>query len=133
MKKTSIPSLVFGMCLLAIGGTALSGCSYNSKSWVKYNEEIDLLTSTDKSLFLNAVQSTLESSPAKKAVPWTNSKGDVAGTVMPVRTIQKHSGVFCRVYDATFNGNKEAGVSRAAACRNSVGIWEIIKPTEIGN
>lgn len=133
MKKQTMRLKLSRTLLLTFLTTALIACAYQEKRWQNYNEQVDLLADTDRQLFLETVQKTLETTPSNTQVSWINSQGVVAGSVVPVRTFQKNSGKFCRIYKATFNESEVSNTPTAAACRNSAGVWEIVKPNKIGH
>ncbi len=79
----------------------------------------------DESMQKQAIQYALERERSGNSTQWVNPDSGNAGSIVPVRTFQDHSGEFCREFQIiTENEKGSAHPILAVACRNSQGVWD---------
>ncbi len=71
-----------------------------------------------------AIQIALEGNPSGVAESWQDAATGHQGTVLPVRTYQTQSGLFCRDYTVTFVEDSGTRSESDTACRDTNGVWK---------
>ena len=109
------PAIAPRLLVLAIAA-AMSGCI-----------SVPLLSgdsAADQAAIRTAVQSALETKTSGDAVPWANQQSGNYGTVVPVRTFQTASGLYCREYTVTILDGGTRSATEDVACRDVDGVWK---------
>jgi surface antigen len=70
---------------------------------------------------------TLEYAPDHHRVGWQNDSKDLSYVVVPVRTFQNQSGLYCREYLARVAVAGKPIENLAAACRGATGAWKLLR------
>jgi|GEM_PF-1108763 len=79
----------------------------------------------DETMEKQAIQYALERERSGTPTQWVNPDSGKAGSVVPVRTFQDHSGEFCREFQIiTENEAQLSHPILAVACRNGQGVWD---------
>lgn len=79
----------------------------------------------DEAMQKQAIQYALERERSGNSTQWVNPDSGNAGSVVPVRTFQDHSGEFCREFQIITESEKSSSHPiLAVACRNGQGIWD---------
>jgi surface antigen len=70
-------------------------------------------------------QQTLEMAPSGQSASWRNPDSGNAGTVTPIRTVQRSDGSFCREYQQSVTVGGRTEQAYGIACRQPDGSWRI--------
>lgn len=70
---------------------------------------------------------TLEYAPDNHRVRWQNEAKSLTYVVIPVRTFQNQSGLYCREYLASTAVAGKSVEALAAACRGANGTWKLLR------
>lgn len=87
-------------------------------------DEARRLTPKDVQLMDGAVQRALETNKVGEGSNWSNPDSGHAGTVTPLRTVERWAGRPCRDYQQTATVAGETEVAYDTACRRPNGDWE---------
>jgi surface antigen len=75
----------------------------------------------------HCVGRTLEYAPDNHRVRWQSDTNGAAYVVVPVRTFQNPSGLYCREYVASVTVAGKAQETLASACRAANGTWKLLR------
>ncbi len=83
------------------------------------------LDDVDMALLRQTQQKALETAPSGTSSAWKNPDSGNSGEIMPQRTYQDASGIYCREFQQTITvgGNTES--AHGTACRQPDGTWKI--------
>jgi surface antigen len=84
------------------------------------------LDRADRLAMQQATQSTLETAPTGRAVPWRNPDTGNHGTVTAVGTSES-GGTVCREFQQTITVGGRTEQGHGTACRQTDGSWRIVR------
>ena len=91
-----------------------------------------LMTSVDPQLD-QVVQTALEEHRSGEPLEWRNAASDRRARVVPVRTLQRRDGTYCRDFTIDVTGHAQSWQQAGLACRAADGRWVLARPTQSGS
>lgn len=86
-------------------------------------QELDGLNRMTRRALYDLEQETLERLPSGKAASWRSSAGDIAVTMIVIKTMQTEAGQFCRAFQQQIQNNGVGRLLPGVACRTWNGRW----------
>ncbi len=83
------------------------------------------LDRADQAALESTTQRALETAPSNQPVQWRNPDSGHYGTVVPVRTYQQESGIYCREYQQTIVVGGQTQQAYGTACKQPDGSWRV--------
>lgn len=109
--------LGLGLGLLLLAGCAAIGPSGRPTAWSRLSAE-------EAARLEAARQEALEHKPSGVGTLWQGPNGRNRGEVVPLRTVRRDDGAFCRDYRETLISGGRVVSRTRRACRTADGRWE---------
>ena len=90
---------------------------------VSIQQGLDGLSRDAKRELYDLEQQTLERMPSGKAANWRSSEGNLAVTMVVIRTMKTEAGQFCRTFRQTISGKEGGRLVPGLACHTWNGRW----------